>query len=609
MGVHLTIAHAFASFTAVEQAFGANAAHDALLALMAEHRRMLNIFSRAFDETHQALKLARHQIFGRSSEKSSSGPDKAPTLTEAADVLSTFVGFLGGADTELPTRAEMASAPSESVPPPTTSPKIDQAAPPCAALFCQPILCQPMIECGSSGGFHTTIVQLDGPEASPAREGDPKKRSTWRGLWFHAHKPEIIEPPKMHEACPSCGGATRCIGESVTEMLRWIPGRLARRQIVRRKSVCAGACLTFTISPWPANIAAPLNERSLPDASLVAKILVDHARFALPVYRQREMMREGDICIPYNSMLRWRALGSELCIPVHEAMHRAAQIVGFGQIDDTRLMALTASENPRGKHTLAGHMWVFTDNATIVYCDYATDWKPSILEEIIGDFTGFLLGDGYAGYARFAEEHQLAGLAGCNEHARRKFNDAALVSDALAQEIVDEFGRIYAVERKAKRDKCTGDDLVGLRQREAKPVFERLRKRLTELSIEPVINGALRRAVTYFLRQYDRLTLYLSQATVPIGNNDLERLIRKIALMRKGSLFVGSAESGRMIAVNLSIVLTCELLKICPYEYLLDVLPKLAGTEFPARRIDELMPHQWARLRGLIPDPQTGAVA
>jgi hypothetical protein len=337
--------------------------------------------------------------------------------------------------------------------------------------------------------------------------------------------------------------------------------------------------------------------------------LVDHARFALPVYRQREMMREADIRIPYNSMLRWRALGSTLLVPVHNAMHRAVQSAGFSQIDDTRLMALNTAENPNGKHTLAGHMWVVSDNATLVYCDYATDWKASFLEELIGDFTGFLLGDGYAGYARFAEEHRLAGLAGCNEHARRKFNDAALVSDVFAREIVDEFGLIYAVERKAKRDGTSGDELVGLRQREARPVFERLLKRLTELSLNPMINGALGRAVTYFLRQYDRLTLYLRQASLPIGNNDLERLIRKIALMRKSSLFVGSAESGGLIAVNLSIVLTCELLKICPYDYLLDVLPKLAGTEFPARRIDELLPHNWARMRGLIVDTQASVAA
>ena len=33
------------------------------------------------------------------------------------------------------------------------------------------------------------------------------------------------------------------------------------------------------------------------------------------------------------------------------------------------------------------------------------------------------------------------------------------------------------------------------------------------------------------------------------------------------------------------------------YDYLVDVLPKLAGTDFPASRLEELLPHRWAELR------------
>jgi hypothetical protein len=339
----------------------------------------------------------------------------------------------------------------------------------------------------------------------------------------------------------------------------------------------------------------------------VAKLIVDHVRFAIPIYRQQEMIRVGEARIPYNTMLRWRAMGSQLLLPVYDGLHQWAQQTSHGQIDDTRLMALKPDSDEQDKHTIAGRMWNFTDNATFVYCDYAENWKASFLETIIGDFTGVLLGDGYAGYARFCEEHQLAGLAGCNEHSRRKFCDAALVHDPIALNIVEDFAKIYAVERHAKREKIVGEELVALRQRQSKLVFASIRAKLLKASQDHTLGAPLRRAVTYFLLQYDRLTLYLSDAKLPIGNNDLERMIRKIAMIRKASLFVGSVESGKNLAINLSIVLTCELCKICPYEYLCDVLPKLAGTDFPASRRDELLPHNWAKARAFATQTPSAA--
>jgi transposase len=81
-----------------------------------------------------------------------------------------------------------------------------------------------------------------------------------------------------------------------------------------------------------------------------------------------------------------------------------------------------------------------------------------------------------------------------------------------------------------------------------------------------------------------------------------ERALRIVAQGRKSSLFVGPGTCGTSLAVLLSVLRTCELLGVNPYDYLLDVLPKLAplidrkDTDDDARaEFDELTPASWAR--------------
>ncbi|HEY3322790.1 MAG TPA: transposase domain-containing protein, partial [Planctomycetota bacterium] len=60
---------------------------------------------------------------------------------------------------------------------------------------------------------------------------------------------------------------------------------------------------------------------------------------------------------------------------------------------------------------------------------------------------------------------------------------------------------------------------------------------------------------------------------------------------RKNFLFVGNDNGGRRAAVLYSLIRTCERHGVNPWEYLRDVLVRVAT--HPANRIDELLPHLW----------------
>ena len=50
----------------------------------------------------------------------------------------------------------------------------------------------------------------------------------------------------------------------------------------------------------------------------------------------------------------------------------------------------------------------------------------------------------------------------------------------------------------------------------------------------------LGKATKYTLNQWQHLTLFLSNAQVPLDNNHAERLLRRVALARKTSMFYES---------------------------------------------------------------------
>ncbi|MBL8947394.1 MAG: transposase domain-containing protein [Myxococcales bacterium] len=67
-------------------------------------------------------------------------------------------------------------------------------------------------------------------------------------------------------------------------------------------------------------------------------------------------------------------------------------------------------------------------------------------------------------------------------------------------------------------------------------------------------------------------------------------------LGRKNFLFTGSVAAGARLAAAYTLVQSCRALGISTHEYLVDVLNKIANA-WPARRLVELMPHNWAEAR------------
>jgi transposase len=98
-------------------------------------------------------------------------------------------------------------------------------------------------------------------------------------------------------------------------------------------------------------------------------------------------------------------------------------------------------------------------------------------------------------------------------------------------------------------------------------------------------------AITYALNQWQALCVYCTDGDLDIDNNVAERALRRIALGRANWMFMGSDNGGNTAAVLFSFIATCERHRINPFDYLRDVLSRIAET--PISKLAELLPDRW----------------
>jgi len=108
------------------------------------------------------------------------------------------------------------------------------------------------------------------------------------------------------------------------------------------------------------------------------------------------------------------------------------------------------------------------------------------------------------------------------------------------------------------------------------------------------------KALDYLRNQRKPLRRFLDGGLIPLDNNACERAIRPIAIGRRNWLFAGSMRGGRAAAVVYTLIECCRLANVDMVAYFADVLVRVAT--HPARRIEELLPANWAALRAANPD-------
>jgi transposase len=431
------------------------------------------------------------------------------------------------------------------------------------------------------------------PAAARARS---EKRRVNRGA-LPAHLPRVdvtIEPDDIN--CPCCRAPMHVIGEETSERLDVIPAQFQVIVTHRPKYACR-AC-------EEAVVQAPAQERlikgGLPTEATVAHILVAKYAWHLPLYRQAQMLLAQGIDIKRAILAFWVGYAAAELKPLYlrlrELMLGSAKIA----IDETVVPVL----DPGRGRTKKGYFWAIArddrpwagpDPPAVAY-SYAPGRGAVHALKLLDRYRGVVQCDGYAAYKTIADAcGEAITLAFCWAHLRRKFYDIAKDGNApIASEALERIAKLYLIEKTIRGQSADGRRTV--RQQRSKPLVLELRtwfeQQLARVSGKSLIAEVIR----YALNHWDGLIRFLDDGRIELDTNAVERSIRPIVLNRKNALFAGHDQGAENWACIASLIETCKLNGVDPETYFTDVLSKLVNL-WPASRLDELMPWDWAAQR------------
>jgi transposase len=161
----------------------------------------------------------------------------------------------------------------------------------------------------------------------------------------------------------------------------------------------------------------------------------------------------------------------------------------------------------------------------------------------------------------------------CNAHARRRFVEVTPNFPHECQFVLESLRDVYRYDAEAEARGLTPEERLRVHQEHSQPVMSTLHAwfeaQFAEKKVEP--NSGLGEAITYALRHWDRLTLFLRQAGAPLDSNLVERALKKCILHRKNSLFYKTANGAEVGDLFMSLIHTCELNGANPFEYLTEL--------------------------------------
>jgi transposase len=443
-------------------------------------------------------------------------------------------------------------------------------------------------------------AQAEKQDPELRKDNAAKRRASRGALPAHLPRVEVTLAPE-DTACPCCRATMTEIGEDTSERLDVIPAQF-RVIVTRRPKLACRACPgTVVQAPAPARLI----EGGIPTEAMVAHVLV--ARYAdhLPLYRQAQILERQGVIIERSTLSFWMGYAAAEVAPVvarlREMMLASTRIFA----DETVVPVLDPG---RGK-TKQGYFWAMArddrpwasehaseggDQPPAVVYSYAPGRGHTHANALLGGYRGILQCDGYSAYKKFGGSKSTdptVTLAFCWSHVRRGFYDLAKAKAPIAIEALKRIAALYAIEADIRGKSATERQIA--RQAESKPLIAELRVWFEAQLAKLPARGPTAEAIRYALNHWDGLQRFLDDGRIELDNNSVERAMRPVCLSRKNSLFAGSDEGGENWACLASLIETCKLNRVNPQAYFADLLTRLVNG-WPQKRIDELMPWNWA---------------
>lgn len=368
------------------------------------------------------------------------------------------------------------------------------------------------------------------------------------------------------------------------------PGKIYELMRLR----CNTCLMVFTAQP-PAEAGTSKYSEEVP-----AMLAILRYGTGLPLFRI-EKLQQG-FGVPLPTATQWQLLweAAQLLMPVLECLIQMAAQAWLFYHDDTRMKVLSLMKENAGQavegRASKERTGIFTTGILAQVGElrialfftgrkHAGENLQSVLEQRQeGLPTPIQMSDGLASnQLNTGQTHQ----ANCNAHSRRKY--AELV-DAFPEEcrfVLETLKEVYKNDAKTKELALCAEARLRFHQTHSQKPMDALKQWAQEQIDQKKVesNSTLGQAITYMLKRWEKLTLFLRQAGAPLDNNVCEQILKRAILHRKNSMFYKN-ERGAMVGdLYMSLIETCRFCAVNPFEY-------LTAVQKHARLVRE-NPEQW----------------
>jgi transposase len=347
---------------------------------------------------------------------------------------------------------------------------------------------------------------------------------------------------------------------------------------------------TLHCAPAPAGVL----EGSRADVSFIAGMLIDKLVYHLPLHRQHQRGAASGLKVSRQWYTQLAQSSIAMLEPIAEAQLDSIRQSRVIAMDETPIKAGVVSP---GKMRSA-FFWPVYGLLDEINFAYYPDRKGRNVLDALGlspPEGGVLLSDGYSAYASYAKKTGLT-HAQCWAHTRRNFFEAQQNEPQEASQALEIIGQLYEIEELIREKKLSTEAKLAVRQTQSKPIvdkfFKWIDKQFENQGFLP--RSLLTKALAYAKERADGLQVFLNDAEVPIDTNHVERALRAIPMGKKNWMFCWTELGAQHIGIMQSLLVTCKLQDINPYDYLVDVLQRVSI--HPQSKVHELTPRHWKKL-------------
>ncbi|HJT31575.1 MAG TPA: IS66 family transposase [Pirellulales bacterium] len=439
------------------------------------------------------------------------------------------------------------------------------------------------------------------------RKKDKKREPRREKFPEHIERYEVTAPVTPEETHCEIHGERQLIGYDQTETLEFLRPVLRVRVTKYPKYVCA--------NQPQCGVKEPPRPRGLVegdrfDTSIAVEIATARFGYHLPYYRQQDWFSGSGWTPSRSTLMNLSAAVAKVLKPLADYYRKLLLSSGglgcdetpvllivpatIPQVDaddprSTRIHEVLSQAHQEGRKSVNARMWAYRPfELPFNVFDFTVSRHRDGPDEVLDGYSGSLMADCWSGFEAIELRSDARIVRGaCWSHARRKVFDARDNAPQQTSVLLAMIRELFDIEDRGKR--LSADERRALRERESRGVLDRIRAYLHSDAVARVLpKSHFGKALTYLNNHWDALQVFVTDGRMPIDNNEVEQLMKQIAIGRKNWLFLGSLAAGNRAATLLTIISTAVRNDLDVWAYLKDVLDQLlaGSTDYHSLRAD-----------------------